>query len=78
MYIRNKIAVFDAMVCLSKNNELLASYEEIASKAQLPRRTVARAITELVDSGYIKRTHAKGRGITNIYHIEKPPTPKEK
>jgi DNA-binding GntR family transcriptional regulator len=68
---RNVDAVFSAMRLLSRNGIVLASYEQISAKSNIPRRTVARAINELIKRGNINRTHAKGRGITNIYSITK-------
>lgn len=70
MYKENVQQVYEAIKALSVDGELLASYEQIASKANCSRRTVARAINVLCAEGKINRLHAKGRGITNIYTIK--------
>lgn len=69
MYHRNLNAVYHAMEELCKNGCVIASYEEIASKALVSRRSVARALNQLEKDSVIKRIHAKGRGITNIYTL---------
>lgn len=70
MYNRNLAKVQKAMYELSNKGDLAASYEEIAKQSGVPRRTVARAINMLEEDGLIKRIHAKGRGITNLYQVE--------
>ena len=69
VYAHNRDKVYNAMISLSDEGELAASYEEISSAAGVPRRTAARVIKELEADGSLTRIHAKGRGITNIYHI---------
>lgn len=70
MRSENIDAVHRAMLDLSDGGELRASYEQISVKAKTPRRTVARAINELIEQGKVRRVHAKGRGITNLYGVQ--------
>lgn len=69
MLYHHKNAIHTAMLFMSKDGILVASYEEIAKAAKTRRRSVARAIVELCNDGLVKRTHGKGRSITNIYEV---------
>lgn len=70
MYNHHLIAIHKAMLDMSKNGSLIASYEEIASKAKTSRRSVARGINELIAMNKLHKIHAKGRSITNIYEVK--------
>lgn len=54
---------------LEANGSVIASYEEIAAASKASRRTVARAIDYFCQKKLVRRIHAKGRGITNIYEL---------
>jgi DNA-binding IclR family transcriptional regulator len=70
MYKNNLERVYIAIRDLAENGIAHdISYEDIAKKSGVPRRTTARAIAGLVRQGRIKKIHAKGRSICNIYEV---------
>lgn len=73
MQKHHKNHIFNCLIQMQVNGQIIASYEEIAQKSETSRRSIARAISEFVSEGKIKRIHAKGRGVTNIYSITPPP-----
>lgn len=71
MYKKNLQSVHDAMKQLAVDGELDdVSYEQIAAEAETSRRSVARAISELIAQGKVRRIHAKGRSVTNLYEVK--------